>query len=67
MGKREGRRYLIWYHTWPMLLAGGLFLVPFWLVSVFSLNQKLASFVRSGLSALACLLSLVLCRRFSSC
>jgi hypothetical protein len=35
MGKRQDRHYLIWYHTWPMLLGGGIFLVLFWLTSVF--------------------------------
>jgi hypothetical protein len=41
MGNREVRRHLIWYHTlWPMLFCGSIFLVLFWLVSVFFLQPE---------------------------
>ena len=41
MGNREVRQHLIWYHAlWPMLLSGSMFLVLFWLMSVFFLQPE---------------------------
>jgi hypothetical protein len=41
MGNREVRRHLIWYHALgPMLFCGSMFLVLFWLFSVFFLQPE---------------------------